>query len=427
MAPAVPLADPGEPPPLGQPAEVVVDVHPRLVALGQDRARPARGRVPDHDVESVLEAVQALQHDLVRVAGPVHPCQVLVARVARHLDPADVASRGAHHPHPDRGVGLARLRVRERGQGRVQRRGVVDQGEVPDPFAVDLPEGDLLPVGAEAPAVTQPQLLLVDPVEGPVHERRASVPRERRDRAPGQVLDVEVALPNVSHAPAVRRELGEHQGRRPRVPAQLPELRGREVEDPVVAPAVGSPHAARLGEHQQLPAVGRPGIVGDLDRRGGARRDQARGRDQHLAAARGGVVEHQLTNARAIGGRSGRGAGGRLERRVGGASPEPAGGAEALGLELPRGEDAFEREERGVRRLGRRRRCDQAQQQGGADESSGRLHGSLHRAGLAIVRRRGCDSGGYPGAAIVSLSSPGRLRPAAPCGTMGAARPEEAS
>ena len=72
-----------------------------------------------------------------------------------------------------------------------------------------------------------------------------------RDPARGQVLDVDVVLDDVGGHPAVGRELGEHQGRRLEIPAELAEAAGGQVVGPEIAAGVLAPDALGVGEDDQ--------------------------------------------------------------------------------------------------------------------------------------------------------------------------------
>ena len=153
-------------------------------------------------------------------------------------------------------------------------------------------------------------------------------------------LDVEVVLAHVGDAPAVGRELGEHQGGRRRLcAAQLLQLPGGEIERPEVAARVLPPDLPRVGEQQHVLPVGGHLVVLDRERERIAAGDEPRGGHPDLALAGRRVVAHQ--RAAFIGAVG-------FELHVGGLALEPAGAAEVLGLELVGGEDPVEREGGGV-------------------------------------------------------------------------------
>src|SRR5262245_60961479 len=130
MPPAVSLADPGELLPTLDPADVVDDIYPGAVPLGQDRTRPPVRRVAQHDLDRVLGAVEALEDHLARARGPLEAGDVVVARIAGDVEPDRLAAVRADHADPGGGVGRARFRVLHRNDERIQRIGVVDEVEV---------------------------------------------------------------------------------------------------------------------------------------------------------------------------------------------------------------------------------------------------------------------------------------------------------
>ena len=346
VSPPVPLADPGETLAAVDPAEVVVHIHPGAVALGVHDAGLARGCVAEHHLDRVLRAVHVLEDDLGRAGRPLQPRDVVVARVAGDVEPDGRATVGAHDTDACRGVGGAGLGVLHGDDERVERVGVVDQVEVLHARGVELPERDPPAVGAPAEPVAQVELLLVDPVERPVDDGARPVVGELRDRAVGQPLDVEVVLAHIGDAPAVGRELGEHERRRRRLrTAELLQLPGGEIERPVVAARVLPPDFPGVGEQQHMLPVRRHLVVLDRERERIAGGDEPSGGHPDLAPAGGRVVAHQRA---AFGGAVG------LELHVGRLVLEPAGSAEVLGVELA-GEDPVERE-RGRVGLGEERR-----------------------------------------------------------------------
>ncbi len=70
VTPAVALAGPGESSTAVDPVEVIHNVDPRLVPLGQGRADLARLRVREHHLVGVLEPVQVLEDQLTRADRP---------------------------------------------------------------------------------------------------------------------------------------------------------------------------------------------------------------------------------------------------------------------------------------------------------------------------------------------------------------------
>ena len=336
--PPIPLAHPGEALPVLQPHQVVHQVHPGAVLLDQHGAHLAGLRVAQHHLVAVLQPVEPLEDHLAGRGGPFHPGDVMVPRVPLDLHPASGTAGGAHHADPRRRVGLAHFGVLHRDHPGVERIGVVDHAEVPNRVGIELPVGHARAVGAPPPpvGVVVHQLFFVHPVEGAVDERPGAVVGQRDDRTGGEVLGVEVVLAHVAHASAVGGELGEHQGGGLGVlAAELPEATGGPVQHPVVAPGVEPPDRLGVGEHQQLAAVGRPGVVLDVERSLGSLGHQLTRRNQDLPAPLLHVVADDVL-ARPIG----RG----LDRGVGRAVVQPARGAERLREELGRAVDPLDRE-----------------------------------------------------------------------------------
>src|SRR5262249_14789490 len=131
---------------------------------------------------------------------------------------------------------------------------------------------------------------------------------------------------------SVRRELREHQRRLWRAAAELAQGPAAEIEYPVVAPRVLAPHLARIGEHQQPPAVTRPDVVGDLQRRAAAFRRELRGRNEDRSRTALRVVADDVRCAMLIRGT--------FDRRIRRAVRQPACRAEARDFVLARLEDA---------------------------------------------------------------------------------------
>src|SRR4030095_11086228 len=89
-----------------EPGLVVVDIHPG--AVGVDHYPTYLPGLPAGEPDRVrgLQPVELLDDDLIRVRRPVHAGDVVVARIAGHLEPADGAASGAHHRNPGRRVRL---------------------------------------------------------------------------------------------------------------------------------------------------------------------------------------------------------------------------------------------------------------------------------------------------------------------------------
>ena len=347
VVPAVALAQPEQPPPALEPDEAVHGLHPGFVGVGEDRPDLAGEGVAHENAQRVLQAIEVLEDDLAGVPRPFEAGDVGVRRIAGRLQPDGRPARDRNDPGLDRRIRLAGLGVLEALRRRVEGAGVVDQGEGRHARRVEPPEGDARAVGAPAEAVADAELLLVDPVGGPVDDLGAPVVGQPGDPARGQVLGVDVVPDDVGRHPPVGRELGEHQGRRLEIRAEPAEpSRGKGV-GPEVAARVLTPDPLRVGEDDQHLAVGRPGVILDRERFGGACGDEFFRADEDLAPAGRGPVQDEVAGA------LGRGA--RLERRIGSAVAHPPGRAEALGGELAAGEDAFDGQD-GIEGFGRGRR-----------------------------------------------------------------------
>ena len=243
MPPARSFTDPGELPVSIQPLPVAHRVEVGGVGFRENRPHGSRAGVAQHHVIRVLQSVHSLDDDLVRIARPLHPGDVVVPQVPRNLAPGGRSTGAGHHAHPGRGIGAAGLGVLDRDRVRVDGIGVVDHEEVTHALGVELPVGDRSPIRAPPEPVPGEELLFVHPVERSVDQRLRAAGREADDVPGGHVLDEDVVLADVPHALAGRIELGEHEtGFRP-VDPQLPQVVRLEVEDPVVSPGVLPPDA----------------------------------------------------------------------------------------------------------------------------------------------------------------------------------------
>ena len=106
MGEAAALGGPQEVLPVVEEVEVVVDVDPALVRLGQDPAQRTRAGLADEEVEAALVATHRLHGEPAAVRQPLDAGDVLVG--VRHLDPG---GRAAPSPStgttPTRTIGFA--------------------------------------------------------------------------------------------------------------------------------------------------------------------------------------------------------------------------------------------------------------------------------------------------------------------------------
>ena len=254
VAPAVALRQPGEISISVEPLRVVVHVDPGLVVIGEHGAKGAARDVTEHHLGGVLQPVEADQPDLARTGCPPHLGDVEVSRVALGLEPGGGAAAGGDDPDPARRVGGPHLGIGQRRQLGVDGIGVVDEVEGPHSRRVELPVGDVAAVGAPAETVAEAELLLVDPVGCAVDDVLAVIGGQPCHLEGLHVLDVEILV--VETHPrrhlAVGRQLGEHHGRLCDVAAQFSQHTAVEVEQPVVAARIASPHSFGVGEDQKL-------------------------------------------------------------------------------------------------------------------------------------------------------------------------------
>src|SRR4030067_973191 len=107
--PPLPPPERKSPRPAPDPDEVVHDLDPGLVGVGEDRPDLARGGVADEDAERVLQAVEMLEHDPPGIPGPLETGDVGVGRVARRPQPNGISAGRGDDANLDGGAPLARL------------------------------------------------------------------------------------------------------------------------------------------------------------------------------------------------------------------------------------------------------------------------------------------------------------------------------
>ena len=145
----------------------------------------------------------------------------MIARVAGNLHPARLTGPEIGYSDPTRRILLAYLGVGNPGYLGVERVGVVDKRNLGNSSSVKLPVGDRPTIGTPAKTISQPEFFFVDPVKSPVDDLFRGRLREFSDRMIIYLLDIDIALVNVRHAPPARRDLGEHETRRGDVSAEL--------------------------------------------------------------------------------------------------------------------------------------------------------------------------------------------------------------
>ena len=256
--------------------------------VGEHGAKGAARDVTEHHLGGVLQPVEADEPDLGRACRPPHLGDVEIPRFALGFEPCGGAAAGGDDPDAARRVGGPHLRIGERRELGVDGIGVVNEVEGSHSRRVELPVGDVAAVGAPAETVAEVELLLVDPVGGAVDDVLTVIGGQTGHLEALQVLDVEILVVEIHprHHLAVGRHLGEHHGRLCGVAAQLLQPAAVEMEQPVVAAGVSSPHPFGVGEDQQLCSILRPPIVVDFERLAVFARNQSSGRDQHGAFPR---------------------------------------------------------------------------------------------------------------------------------------------
>ena len=171
VTPAVALAQPEKIFAPVQPLHGILALDPRRIGLGVDRARRAGLRIGEHHAEGVLQTVQLLGQELRSGGRPLQVRQVVLARIAGNIEPAHGAARRGDYTQACGGIFFADLGIGERGDLRIEGRGVVDEVKFADTAGIELPESDGPAVGAPAIRVAEAEFLLVDPVGGAVDER----------------------------------------------------------------------------------------------------------------------------------------------------------------------------------------------------------------------------------------------------------------
>jgi len=380
VPPAVAVADPRETLTVGQPFPLVIHVNPGLIPFGQDRRHLPRACVRQQDEIRVLATIQLLQHKTLGIRRPRESGEIVLARIAGHVQPACFATRRGDHTHAASRVLLSDFGVSERGQAGIQRVGVVDQREFRDAAGVELPVGDPGPVRAPGKAVPQVQFLLVDPIKRAIDDVAIGGGGEGRDLPSHKVFDVQVVLSHVSDVAGGRREFGEHQRCRLRVSAQLAQFMAGAVQQPIIAARVRSPDALRVGEDQHQAVVGRECVVVDGQRSGLARRHEPGGRNQHLGFAGLDVVQHDIAARRRVCGR--------FQGQVPGAVLRPPR-RERLAGKIPIVKNPLDRQQRAIRLLAPQRiRCDKRGDGNTDPVQCETVHARPHRADLSACSPR---------------------------------------
>jgi len=285
VAPAVALAQPQETRPGFDPSHLIHDLHPSVVAIGEEDFGRAGDGVAGDDLVGVLEAIQLLEKDAPGIGGPLHARDVMIARIGIRVEPTRRPTRGIDDADLAGGVGLPDLGICEVGELGVEVVGIVDQREFAHAGGVELPIGDVPAVRAPPQAIAQAEFFFVHPIGGAVDGVRTAIGGQRSDAQVGQRLDIDVVLAHVRDAAPIRRERGEEHRRRSGRTTQLTEGAGLAVQDPVIAPGLFAPDALGVREDQEGFGVVTPRILLDLQRGVLTRRQEFLGRNEDLAPA----------------------------------------------------------------------------------------------------------------------------------------------
>src|SRR5271167_1964334 len=87
------------------------------------------------------------------------------ARITGHVEPASFTAGHVDNSYAACRVFLADLRILDRIDPRIEGIGIVHEWKLGYALRIELPVSDCIAVGAEAKAVAQTELFLVDPVE----------------------------------------------------------------------------------------------------------------------------------------------------------------------------------------------------------------------------------------------------------------------
>ena len=230
-------------------------IDPGAVAFGHDASDFAGAGISQNYFIRILQAIESLQDQLARIGSPLHLGHVVIARVARQIEPAGRTAVGAHDADPAGGVCLACLRVGEPGELWVQTGRVVHQHKLRHAFGIELPVGDRFAVRTPAPGVAQIKFFFVHPVGCTVDDGAGAVLGKWSHFAVSQIFHIYIVGADIAGARAVRRQLGKHQAAGRGIAAKPGQLAGLAIEHPEIAARVLPPHALRIGENQQQTQV----------------------------------------------------------------------------------------------------------------------------------------------------------------------------
>src|SRR5580700_2264754 len=280
MAPAVAFAEPKKFSAAAKPGDFIHHVDPRFVFIEKNGMHGTVRGICEKDFVPVLETIQVLYDQLLRIFGPFHAGEVVVARVAGNVEPASVTAGCINHAHANGRIYGARNRVRNIQQRRISAEAGI--GKTGDDFAwrakivnerkdanatrIELPVSDPPAVGTPAETIAQGELFFVDPIGGAVDDRGGPVASELGDFTAREFLDVNVVSANVGNSGAIWGEFCEEHRRRGRIATEFLEGAGFQIENPIVAARVTAPDLGGICENQDARFVFRPRVVVNLER-----------------------------------------------------------------------------------------------------------------------------------------------------------------
>src|SRR5919108_5976595 len=98
MPPSVAFTQPGELFSAIEPPLVIHHVDPGRIVVEEHPSRSAGTRIAEDNLVGVLQPIEPLNRDGLRIASPFHPCEIVVSRISRNLEPDRRAPGGAHNP-----------------------------------------------------------------------------------------------------------------------------------------------------------------------------------------------------------------------------------------------------------------------------------------------------------------------------------------
>ena len=204
MPPAAAFAEPEEVSGITDPFELMVVIHPGLVRFGEHRRGLPRRRIQAQQTVGVLQTVELLNEHSPAARRPLSLRQVVLARIARDLQPGHSSSVGIHKSKTGGGVFLSGFRIGEGGDALIAAICLIHQREGFHVPGIELPENDPRAIRTPAKAVADEKLLLIHPVGCAIDELGGAVLCQCGDLHVGQVLNIKIVTLHIGHARAIR-------------------------------------------------------------------------------------------------------------------------------------------------------------------------------------------------------------------------------